>query len=87
MSLYLKTNKIDLGDPEMPELIAALDIGTTGARTIIFDSSGKMLGSAYQEYPIITPKPGYVEQDATQWWSMVCATTKKVLRENKKKFV
>jgi xylulokinase/glycerol kinase len=67
----------------MPELIAAIDVGTTGARTIIFDSTGQMRGVEYQEYPIITPKPGWVEQDAGQWWDVVCENTRNVLRSKK----
>ena len=63
----------------MPQLIAAIDVCTTGARTIIFDIEGKMLANSYQEYPIIIPKPTWVEQDARQWWKVVGATSKKVL--------
>lgn len=64
----------------MPQLIAAIDVGTTGARTIIFDINGKMITSAYQEYPSITPKPNWVEQDAEQWWQAVSKTSKEVLK-------
>ena len=63
----------------MIDLIAAIDVGTTGARTIIFDSLGKMLTSAYQEYPIITPKTNWVEQNADLWWQAVCTTCKSAL--------
>ncbi len=66
----------------MPQLIAAIDVGTTGTRTIIFDIYGTILNSAYEEYPSITPKPAWVEQDAKRWWRAACATSKKVLRTN-----
>jgi D-xylulose kinase len=65
----------------MPQqLIAAIDVGTTGARTIIFDIHGDIKAIAYQEYPILTPKPDWIEQDANQWWLAVCSTSKTVLK-------
>jgi xylulokinase/glycerol kinase len=67
----------------MSDLIAAIDVGTTGTRTIIFNSPGEMLSSSYTEYPIITPEPTSVEQDANQWWQTVCKTSKKALKSKK----
>lgn len=67
----------------MPELIAAIDVGTTGARTIIFDIYGKVVETSYCEYPIITPQPGFVEQDANQWWQAVLKTSKTVFKSKK----
>ncbi len=66
----------------MPELVAAIDVGTTGTRSIIFDIQGRVVKSAYYEYPIITPQPGYVEQDAEQWWYAVTRTLKEVTKSN-----
>ncbi len=43
-------------------LIAAIDIGTTGARCMIFDMSGRCLSSAYEEYGLVHIKTGWVEQ-------------------------
>jgi D-xylulose kinase len=65
------------------EFIAAIDVGTTGARTIIFDINGKLKANAYQEYSIITPKPNWVEQKAGQWWFAVCKTTKEAITKGK----
>jgi D-xylulose kinase len=64
----------------MTELIAAIDVGTTGARTIIFDINGKLIGSTYREYPLIHPNPTWVEQDANLWWDVVCNNTNEVLK-------
>ena len=65
------------------EFIAAIDVGTTGVRTIIFDINGKMKGNAYQEYPSITTRPNWIEQDARQWWSATFSTTKKAIKNGK----
>lgn len=43
-------------------LIAAIDIGTTGARCMIFDMSGRCVSSAYEEYGLVHVKTGWIEQ-------------------------
>ncbi len=48
----------------MADYIAAIDCGTTGAKAIIFDTTGARYGTAYQEYPCDFPAPNRVEQDA-----------------------
>lgn len=40
-----------------------LDVGTTGVKAIIFDSRFRQIGKAYETYPILIPKRGWVEQD------------------------
>lgn len=44
--------------------LAGIDIGTTGAKTAIFDLQGKMIASGYREYTCQYPHPNWVEQDA-----------------------
>jgi xylulokinase len=44
--------------------IAGLDIGTSGAKAIIFKLDGTPLASAYGEYGSTYPRPAWVEQDA-----------------------
>ena len=46
----------------MATYLAGVDIGTSGAKAMVFDLAGNPLASAYQEYPY--PRPGWVEQDA-----------------------
>jgi glycerol kinase len=43
--------------------ILGLDEGTTGARTVIFDAKGDIVGQAAREFTQIYPKPGWVEHD------------------------
>ena len=64
----------------MSKLILAIDQGTTGTRTYLFDHSGKVVGSAYQEFTQYFPKPGWVEHDANEIWRTVEETGKKALR-------
>jgi len=64
----------------MAKLILAIDQGTTGTRTYLFDHSGKVVGSAYQEFTQYFPKPGWVEHDALEIQRTVEETGKKALK-------
>jgi len=48
---------------EKQQILCGIDVGTTGAKTILFTVDGKVLGKGYREYSCIYPKPGWVEQD------------------------
>lgn len=54
----------------MPELLLALDIGTTSARALVGTADGHVLGSA--RTPVVShfPAPGLVEQDAEEVWTL-----------------
>lgn len=52
----------------------AIDLGTTGCRSIVFDDALKELSSAYEEYPLLTGMDGMVEQDADLWWELTVKT-------------
>jgi glycerol kinase len=64
----------------MAKLILAIDQGTTGTRTYLFDHSGRVVGSAYQEFTQYFPKPGWVEHDALEIQRTVEETGKKALK-------
>ena len=61
--------------------ILAIDQGTTGSRAIIYDTKGKPVTSAYQEFPQYFPKPGWVEHNAEEIWDSVYSTIQAVLRK------
>ncbi len=52
----------------MPNYILALDQGTTSSRAILFDSGGRVVGLAQQEFPQLYPQPGWVEHDPEAIW-------------------
>lgn len=44
--------------------IGTMDVGTTGAKVMIFDEEGKVLSGRFREYPVNYPREGWAEQDA-----------------------
>ena len=60
----------------MIKYVAGIDAGTTGLKTIIFDLQGRAIGKDYEEYPCITPRVGWVEQDVYCLWNALCHTVK-----------
>lgn len=62
--------------------IAALDLGTTGCRTFIFDISGNIIASDYQEWESIYPTPSFVEQDANSWWESIKKTIESAIKKS-----
>ena len=67
----------------MNDLICVFDVGTTGARTVIFDVYGKEIVKAYEEYVIPTQPVGISEQDPTIWWDAIKNTSNKVMKSGK----
>ncbi|MBL8019325.1 MAG: glycerol kinase GlpK [Leptospirales bacterium] len=55
------------------DFIISIDQGTTGSRVFCFDTTGKVVSSAYREFTQHFPKPGWVEHDATEIWTGVCS--------------
>jgi glycerol kinase len=59
--------------------ILAIDQGTTGTRAIVYDRHGREVASAYEEFPQLFPRPGWVEHDPEAIWRSVQRTIQKVL--------
>jgi len=62
--------------------VAALDLGTTGCRTFIFDLKGTIIASDYQEWNSYFPSPSHVEQDANLWWSSIKKTIATAIKKS-----
>ena len=63
-------------------LYFAVDLGTTGCRSIIFDEQLNIKGSSYEEYGLITPKEKWVEQSAELWWELTLKTAEKAIADS-----
>ena len=50
--------------------LIGLDVGTTGCKAIVFGDDGGILGQAAREYPVLTPRPNWAEQDPEEVWDL-----------------
>ena len=68
----------------MPAHILAIDQGTTGSTVMIFDAAphagGRVRGRAYSEFQQHYPRPGWVEHDPEEIWSVTQRVMRAALR-------
>jgi len=50
------------------ETILSIDLGTTGLKVALVGLDGNVIASEGGEYPILSPRPGWAEQDPELWW-------------------
>ena len=53
------------------ELLLGIDVGTTGTKTLLIDTSGKEVATAYRPYGFTSGQKDFVEQDPEDWWNAV----------------
>src|SRR5579859_7440635 len=63
----------------MPELLLALDAGTSNLSAALFSPAGDLLASAAAPVRSKSPQPGWVEQDANRIWRATQAMIPRVL--------
>ena len=61
--------------------LIGLDVGTGGAKGLLVDPKGKVIATAYAEYPLHTPKPGWSEQKPEDWWKATLLVLKELAHE------
>jgi xylulokinase len=61
------------------DLLLGIDIGTTGAKTVLIDEVGKTIAHATSEWPLSTPHPNWAEQNPDDWWKGTVASIREVL--------
>ena len=54
-------------------MILAIDQGTSGTTSIVFDEQAEPIGRAYREFTQHFPQPGWVEHDPREIWEMTAA--------------
>jgi glycerol kinase len=65
----------------MPELLLAIDAGTTTARVCLFSADGQLAARAFSPVRSASPAPGRVEQDAKAIWRAVLRLIRVALAE------
>lgn len=59
------------------------DIGTSGTKSIITDTAGRILAESYLEYGVLVPRPLWAEQWPDVWYNAVIATIKDAVDRSK----
>ncbi|MFL5306635.1 MAG: glycerol kinase GlpK [Polyangia bacterium] len=62
-----------------PDLIVAIDQGTTGTTVLLVDAARNVRGRGYREFPQIYPRPGEVEHDPEAIWASVLGALEQAL--------
>ena len=64
--------------------VIAYDLGTTGVKTglISVGETVELVADAYQGYDLYILENGGAEQDADQWWSAMCETTRNLMKKS-----
>lgn len=58
-----------------------IDVSTTGAKALVIDEQGTVLGTGTSEYPLSTPRALWSEQDPEDWWAGTVSSIRKALKE------
>ena len=59
------------------DTVVGLDLGTSSIKALLVDANGYVLESYEEAYPLMTPHPGWAEQEPGEWWR----ATQKVLQK------
>lgn len=59
-----------------------LDIGTSGCKAVVFEQDGRKLGSAYLEYSVLNPEPGFAELDSVEVMEKCSQVIKQTVKES-----
>ena len=60
-----------------------LDVGTSGTKALLLSPTGKVLATAESPHELLTPKPGWSEQDPEEWFSAATNATHAVLKKSR----
>ena len=63
-------------------LFLGLDIGTSGVKAIVVNSSGSVVATAVSPLALDTPRPGWAEQHPDDWWRASLAAIRDACGEN-----
>src|SRR5919204_535744 len=64
---------------EEQRYLLGIDLGTTGVKSMLLDADGAVAGSATAPLGLSIPRPGWSEQDPTEWWTATGASVRDVM--------
>lgn len=63
------------------QYLIGIDIGTSGTKSVLFDTDGNVVASALKEYPMSQPQNGWAETDPSLWWDAVRETLSEITKK------
>ena len=63
------------------DLVIGIDSSTTSTKAIAFDMQGKIVAEGRAAMPLSNPRPGWFQQDVTDWTQALAKTLKQVTRK------
>ena len=64
------------------ECLLGIDMGTSSVKAGLFDLKGEPIAFADATYPLYTPRSGWAEQKAEDWWNAVCTATRALMEKS-----
>lgn len=60
--------------------LIGIDVGTTGVKTVLVTAEGELVTIATNSYPFHTPRAGWAEQNAEDWWQATILSIQQMLK-------
>jgi xylulokinase len=65
----------------MEPLLLGIDVGTTNTKALVATPDGKVVSQVSAGYPLLTPRPGWVEQNPDDWWRATAQAAGQAVRQ------
>ncbi|UCD75716.1 MAG: hypothetical protein JSV91_02140, partial [Phycisphaerales bacterium] len=66
----------------MTAYLLGIDVGTSGSKALLIDAEGSVKATATTEYPLLTPRPLWSEQNPEDWWEGTIGSIRSVLEQS-----
>jgi xylulokinase len=63
----------------MERYLLGIDVGTSACKVIAVNDGGEVAAKALAAYPLVSPRPGWAEQDPAHWWQATQTALSQVL--------
>ncbi len=64
------------------DLVIAHDVGTSSNKAVLIDSVGTILATKEEKYQAYFPNPGWVEQNAEDYWEAIVKSTRNMMENS-----
>ncbi|MGA2613766.1 MAG: xylulokinase [Spirochaetia bacterium] len=66
--------------------LLGIDLGTTALKASLFREDGSLVASESRSYSVLSPKPGYAEQDPEDWWGALVSVSAALSHSHPREF-